>query len=148
MDQIDTKLLKLLSQNAATTATMLARAVHMSVPAVNKRLARLRESGVIRNYTLRLDPEKIAKPVVGFALLVLNQQKNLDKLLAYVNSEPDIVEFHAITGEYDYIAKIYARDIQDFENKLLRLKQQEGVTKSNTIFSLLEYKTLPGPLPD
>ena len=148
MDQIDTKLLKMLSQNANTTATMLARAVHMSVPAVNKRLTRLRESGVIRNYTLRLDQEKIGKPVVGFALLVLNQQKNLDKLLAYVNTEPDIVEFHAITGEYDYIVKIYAKDIQDFENKLLRLKRQEGVTKSNTIFSLLEYKALSGPLPD
>ena len=148
MDQIDTKLLKMLSQNADTTATMLAHAVHMSVPAVNKRIARLRESGIIRNYTLRLDQEKIGKPVVGFALLVLNQQKNLDKLLAYVNTEPDIVEFHAITGEYDYIVKIYAKDIQDFENKLLRLKRQEGVTKSNTIFSLLEYKALPGPLPD
>ena len=148
MDQIDTKLLKMLSQNADTTATMLARAVHMSVPAVNKRLTRLRESGIIRNYTLRLDQEKIGKPVVGFALLVLNQQKNLDKLLAYVNTEPDIVEFHAITGEYDYIVKIYAKDIQDFENKLLRLKRQEGVTKSNTIFSLLEYKALSGPLPD
>lgn len=148
MDQIDTKLLKLLSQNADATATMLSHAVHMSVPAVNKRLARLRESGVIRNYTLRLDQKKIGKPVIGFALLVLSQQCYLEKLLAFVHSEPDIVEFHAVTGEYDYIAKIYAKDIEDFESKLLRLKKQEGVAKSNTFFSLLEYKTLPGPLPD
>ena len=148
MDKTDRAILKLLSAHAECTAVRLAQEVHMSVPAVNKRVARLREAGVIQSYTVRLNAKAIEKSVVGSALLVLEQYAMLDELLRFVDAEPDILEFHAITGEYDYIAKICAHNIEDFESKLLRLKKQKGVAKSNTFFSLLEYKNLPGPLPD
>lgn len=148
MDKTDKILLRMLSEDSGCTATRMAAEVHMSIPAVNKRIAALKKDGVIECYSVRLNSEKIGKPVLGYALLVLDHYAAVDDLVAYVKTEPDIVEFHAITGEYDYIAKIYAKDIRSFEDTLIRLKKQRGVAKSNTLFSLFEYKNMLGPLPD
>jgi len=43
---------------------------------------------------------------------------------------------------------MYAKDIETLEHKLISLKKQKGIAKSYTMFSLLEYINLPGPLPD
>jgi len=90
----------------------------------------------------------IGKPVLAYVMVILNQYSEVEELVKYVRSDKDIVECHAITGEYDYILKMYARDIEHLEDKLIKLKKQKGISKSQTMFSLLEYKNATGPLPD
>ena len=62
--------------------------------------------------------------------------------------EGDILECYAVTGDYDYIIKICAADMEHLEEKLLRLKGQKGVMKSHTMLSLMEHKFSPTALPD
>lgn len=52
MDAIDKRILKILSENANTTATEIGNAVNLSVPAVNKRIARMQKEGVIDHFTV------------------------------------------------------------------------------------------------
>jgi len=147
MDEIDRKLLEILGKNANITATELTSLVNLSIPAINKRIARLRSSGVIEAFTIRVNPKKIGKTVLAFVMVVLEQYSHADGFHKYVLDDPDIVECNAISGEYDYLLKIYASDIESLEKKLLALKKTKGVAKSNTMFSLLEHKHLLGPLP-
>ncbi|NLU25038.1 MAG: Lrp/AsnC family transcriptional regulator, partial [Clostridiales bacterium] len=70
-----------------------------------------------------------------------------EQLLKIVNSDPDILECYAITGEYDYILKICAGSINALEDKLLRMKEK-GIAKSHTMFALREYKFEPTSQPD
>ncbi len=147
MDAIDRKILTMLSYNANVTATEIGAKVNLSVPAVNKRIQKLENDKIIKSYTVITDAKKVDKPVLAFVLVVLQYGDGVETLLNYVNSDPDILECNAITGEYDYIMKICATDVETLEEKLLNLKRQKAVIKSHTMLSLMEHKLHPTVLP-
>lgn len=148
MDAVDKKILQLLAANAYATRTAIGEKVGLSVPAVNKRIAKLREKGIIKSFTVLTDPVAVKKPIIAYVLLVIQYGASVDKILNYVNQDPDILECQAVTGEYDYIVKICAASVEAFEAKLLHLKKQQGVLKSHTMLCLQEHKCKPAVLPD
>ena len=148
MDPIDNLLVRMLAKNSDVTATELSAQVNLSVPAINKRIARLKSSGVIQACSILTNPKKVGKPIVAFVMVVLDQFNNSDSLLQYAQSDPDVLECYAVTGEYDYLLKICAADVNAFEDKLLHLKRSRGVAKSHTLLSLKEEKFAPSALPD
>lgn len=148
MDEIDSKILRILSENANATATEMMAQVNLSIPAINKRISKLRQCGVIRQFTVLVDPEKVGKSIQAFILVVMQQPANVEKLKDYILSDPDIMECYAVTGEYDFIIKVCARDVEQLEDKLNLLKQQKGVAKSYTMLSLMEHKFRACILPD
>ena len=148
MDTIDARLLHLLAEQADSTATALSPMVNLSVPAVNKRISRLKSSGMIQRFTILTDAKTVGKPVMAYILLTLDQYMQEPTLMDYIRSDPDVLECYAVTGEYDYILKVCAAGTEALEEKLIRLKQCRGVTKSHTMLALLEHKFEPIPLPD
>lgn len=147
MDETDIMLLQALAENADVTATELMNSINLSIPAINKRIARLKSSGTIRQVTVLTDARKVGKPIMAYVLVVLDRFSDTESLMDLVNADADILECYAVTGEYDYLIKICAADIESFENKLLRLKNG-GVSKSHTLFTLCEHKFSPSALPD
>ena len=147
MDATDNKILKILSKNAAATASEIGEAVNLSIPAVNKRILKLRESGTIRSYTILTDEKKVGKPIIAFILLAVRYGEGVEILQKYAQDDPDILECYAVTGDYDYLIKICAENIEELEEKLLYLKKQKGVIKSHTMFSLMEHKMSATILP-
>ena len=148
MDEIDYKILQMLSENANATATEISLRVNLSIPAINKRILKLKQSGMIRQFTIVLDPEKAGKPIQAFILLILQQPSGAVNLTEYIKSDPDILECYAVTGEYDYILKVCAKDVAHLEKKLNLLKEQKGVAKSYTMLSLMEHKYRASISPD
>ena len=73
---------------------------------------------------------------------------SIASLLEYAQKEQDVLECCSITGEYDYMLKICAKDIEALEEKILCIKNNEGVMKSHTIISLMEHKCRAAILPD
>lgn len=146
MDNIDVKLIKLLSKDANVTASSLVEKLNLSVPAINKRIAKLKNDGVIRNSTVLTDPVKVGKTVTVYILLALEHFSKSKSLLEIVRTDEDILECYAISGEYDYLLKVCTSNIDTLEDKILKLKQN-GIAKSNTLFSLREYKFFPTVLP-
>ena len=148
MDKTDRMILEILSRNADETATRIGARVGLSVPAVNKRIQRLCKDGVIRNFTVCTDGKQAGKPILAFILLVMQYGAGVEALLAGLERDPDILECYAVTGEYDYLMKVCATDVETLEEKLLKLKQQKGVVRSYTMLSLQEHKFQPTILPD
>ena len=148
LDEIDRTLLRLLLEDSAATSTELSKQVNLSIPAVNKRIARLRQSGVIERFTVQVNAEKVGKSVQAFVLVVVSRYAKSEELLRSVQADPDILDCYAVTGEYDYLLRICAKDISDLEEKLLRLKENECVAKSHTLFNLMTHKHISGPLPE
>ena len=147
MDSVDSKILKILSENASATATEIGEEVNLSVPAVNKRILKLREIGVIRSYTVLTDEKKVGKPIFAFILLAVRYGEGVEALQRYAQDDADVLECYAVTGDYDYLIKICAESIEALEEKLLYLKKQKGVVKSHTMFSLMEHKMSATVLP-
>ena len=148
MDDIDRKIISILSDNASATATEIMSQVNLSIPAINKRISKLRQSGLIRKFTVILDPQKAGKSIQAFILVVLNQPSDATKFIEYTQADADILECYAVTGEYDYILKVCARDVANLEKKLNILKQQKFIVKSYTMLSLMEHKYQATVLPD
>lgn len=148
MDITDKKILKILSENANTTATEISTLVSLSVPAVNKRILRMQTEGIIERFTIITSPKKINKTVQAFVFIQMQYGENIKTLLEYALIEPDVLECYSITGDYDYVLKICAEDIDSLEDKILRIKGNKGVLKSHTMLSLMEHKFSPTILPD
>jgi len=148
MDQIDRKLLQILSEDASVTATEMVSKVNLSIPAINKRIQKLQRSGVIQRFTVQVDAEKIGKPICAFILVVLQHSTRSDSLIEFIRSDPDILECYGVTGEYDYLLKVCATDMAALQKKINYLKKAGGVAKSHTMLSLTEYKHVVSALPE
>lgn len=147
MDEIDVKLLRLLSKDASVTTNTLKKHVNLSLPAINKRVKNLYKSGVITQSTIITDKVKVKKPILAFIMVVIQSHDKADKLMEYVNATPDVLECFSISGEYDYILKVVAKDVESLDKKLLELKKQNGIIKSHTLFALSEHKQTHTILP-
>ena len=148
MDTIDKRILMLLADNAELTATEIGAAVGLSVPAVNKRIRRLRQDGAIRRFTVLTDGRQLGKPIAAYILIVARYGDGIAPLLDALNADPDVLECYAVTGEYDYLLKVCARDVEALEEKLLRIKRLKGVVRSHTMRALQEHKFAPAIVPD
>ena len=148
MDSIDKKILKILSKDASVSASEISNQINLSIPAVNKRILKMKKDKIIRNFTVITDEKKVEKPIIAFIFLVLQYGDGVEKLLQHIQKDEDILECYAVTGEYDYLIKACAKDVRTLEDKLLELKKKKGVIKSHTMLSLMEHKFSPTILPD
>ncbi len=148
MDAIDSKLITLLSENANMTATEMSSIIGLSVPAINKRISRMVEAGIISRYTVMIDPDTIGKSLLAFMSVILERLSYIDHLMRCVNDDQDILECFAVAGEFDYILKIRAKNMLNLENKICKIKEVQGVVKTNTTIVLYTHKSMPSVLPD
>lgn len=148
MDKIDRKILKILSENSATPASEIVPLVNLSIPAINKRIQKLRESGVIRQFSVLVEPEAVGKPICAYILVVIQQGADPEVLMDYIHSDPDILDCAGVTGEYDYLLKVCAANVPALQKKITYLKKAAGVVKSHTMLSLAQYKHSVTALPD
>ncbi len=147
MDHIDVKLVNLLAEDADSTTASMVDKVNLSIPAINKRIAKLKADGVIEKTTILTNPQKVGKEITAYILVAMEHFGQSRQLWEIVASDPDILECYAITGEFDYILKICAKNIDTLEDKLLKLKEN-GIAKSQTMFALRKHKFAPTALPD
>ena len=148
MDITDKKILGILAKDANTTSTEIGTLVNLSVPAVNKRIHRMQKEGIIKHFSIVTDPKKLDKTITAFVFIVMQHGNNIKSLIEYAEKENDVLECYSITGEYDYMLKICAKDIESLEDKILHIKNNKGVMKSHTMISLIEHKCSPTVLPD
>ncbi len=147
MDKTDEKLLRILAKDADISASALVSQLNLSIPAINKRISKLKATGVIRQTTILTEPKTVGKPVVAYVLVVMDQFAKAQSLFDYADSDPDVLECYAVTGEYDFILKLCAADVAALEDKLLELKKSRGICKSHTMLALQEHKFTPAALP-
>ncbi len=148
MDELDLKIIKILSNNADVTATKIKELINLSIPAINKRIQNLKNNGIIKRFTVITDGKKIGKPIIAYVFVVLQASGFIEPLLEYANADDDILECSAITGEYDCLLKICAESIEQLDEKLAYLKKHKGIIKSNTMLSLTNYKYSTTVLPN
>lgn len=148
MDDIDKKILKNLQQNARMTISDLSSEIALSMPAISERLKKLEASGVIKQYTVILDPAMLNKHLMALVLLRFDKPSNGDSFTEFVKTEAEIKECFYITGDYDYSLKIITENTRTLELLLTRIKNQPGIVKTQTIVILSTITDNPSIIPD
>ncbi|MBU6489395.1 MAG: Lrp/AsnC family transcriptional regulator [Burkholderiales bacterium] len=133
MDESDWKILALLQGNGRMTYTDLARQVQLSVPAVTERVKRLEEGGVIEGYAARVNPA--AAGYVMTALIAITvQQPGKARFLKLLDTIPEVIECHHVTGADSYIMRLVAVSMADLE-RLIGQINLYGETRTSIIMS-------------
>ena len=148
LDETDRALLRLLQQDADQSAAALAKNLHMSQPAIWRRIKRLKEEGVIKGVALNLNREKLGLGVTVFLgiKLATKGRVSLEDFERAVKAIPEVQQIEHVLGLYDYRLRVVARDISDFERVLRRrIMTLPGVGDLEANVLLSEEKR-PGPI--
>lgn len=113
LDETDSRLLAALQRDAHLTAQDLGEMLHLSPSQIGRRRQRLESEGYITGYAARLDPARIGLAVQAFVEVQMNshgpdQAKSFARL---VSTRPEIISAWVLTGEADYLLRIYCADL-------------------------------------
>ena len=141
MDAIDRQIVEALVANARISLKDLASRVRLSSPSVSERLRRLEERGVIRGFTVDLDPRALGyelqaivriRAMPGKGHLVQQQLKEI----------AEIVECDKVTGEDCFVARLLVRTMEQLDRVLDRIAD-----KAETNTALIKSHTIARRLP-
>ncbi len=143
LDKYDREILRLLQEDGRISNADLARRVGLSPPSMLQRVRKLESGGYIRSYTTRLNAEKLGYSLVVLAMvsLTLHQGQPIEEFIQGIEDLPEILECYHVSGDYDFMLKIVAKDMQDYE-RILRtsLVSMRGVGKIHSCFVLSTCK--------
>ncbi len=147
LDDIDCKILENLQNDGRITNVELAENVGITAPPCLRRVRALEEAGYIQGYHAELNAESMGFGLTVFAMVGLHSQAESD-LKAFeerVAEWPLVRETYMLNGEIDFILKIVARDLAQFQNFLTtKLTPAPNVDSVKTSLSIRCAKKLHG----
>ena len=139
IDATDARILTVLQRRGRISNADLSEEVNLSPSACHRRVQRLEQAGIIRDYVALLDPRKLGRPTTVFVEITLSGQTDevLDAFEREVSRIPDVLECHLMAGTADYLLKVIARDTEDFARIHRRyLARIPGVAQMHSSFAL------------
>ena len=112
---------------------------------VQARLDRLVQRGVIASFAPTLDPAALGYPVTAFVTLEIRQGRGR-AVQAHLNSIPEVLEVHTITGQGDMLCRVVAGSHEDLQRVLDRLTESADIVRSSTVIALtnpISHRVLP-----
>ena len=141
LDALDFSILKNLQKDGRMSNAALAEAVGLSQSACSRRLDILEKSGVINGYHAQISNAALGHSVTVIVHMSLSGQseKTLAEFEAAVKRCPNVLVCYLMSGEYDYLVRVAARDLADYERiHKTWLSAMPHVTKINSSFALRE----------
>lgn len=117
MDTKDLEILRLVQSNMRLTAEAISQDVGLSPPAVQKRLQKLRASGVIEKEIAVLSPGKLGREMTIIVEVILERENraHLDAFKRKMRKAPCVQQCYYTTGEGDFFLILTVKDIQEYE---------------------------------
>jgi len=143
LDQTDRRILGLLQTEAGINATEIGERIGLSQSACWRRIQRLRDEGVIKDQPAVLDRERVGLTTMVFAHVKLTShgRGNLTEFADAVREYPEVLDCYVVLGNYDFLLRIVAGDIKDYERFMYeKLSQLPGVQEVNSSIALSEIK--------
>lgn len=116
-DRTDFKILKLLQENGRITNLQLASSIGLSPAPTLERVRKLENSGYIKSYHAFVDEEKLGLGIKSFIQISLDFHTHnaIPEFVAAVQHIKEVTECHHVTGQCDFILKVYVKDIKAYE---------------------------------
>ena len=132
MDDVDRVIVALLRENARRSYQDIGRRVHLSAPAVKRRVDRLEQDGVILGYTTIVDPPAFGWHAEAFVDLYCEGKMPGEAVKRAVEGEPGVVSAHTVAGEASALLHVMAQDTKGLEAVLERIRATDGISRTVT----------------
>ena len=147
LDETDLQILRTLQKNAKLTTKELAEAVHLTPTPVIERQKRLERQGHIKRYVAVLDAGKLGQGLQVFCKVKLKQINHeiADAFTRRILRIPEVTECYNTSGAYDYLLKVRARDMQQYQEFVLnKLGEIDSLSSIESTFVMSEVKQIHG----
>ncbi len=139
IDNVDLKILALLSDDAKTPYTEIAKKVYVSGGTVHVRMRKMEEMGIVKGTTLNMDYSKMGFDITAFLGIYLERSSLYDSVIEKLKDIPEIVKIHYTTGNYNIFLKIHCKDTKHLKEVLHdKIQNVEGIERTETMISLEE----------
>ncbi len=141
IDERDQHILDLVQRDAKLPQAEIARRVGLSTAAVNERLRKLENAGVIRRYAAVVDPRAVGVTITAFVEVFIEHPRHEPAFIERLLALDEVLECHHVTGEFSLLLKVRVRDMDALQQLLLhQLNAHEGVRQTRTVMVLSTVK--------
>lgn len=143
LDETDLMLLKILADDSSFTIKELAAKVNLTPSPVFERVKRMEKEGYIKKYIALIDAEKLNFGLIVFCNIKLKQHdKSIgNQFVSDILQIDEVVECYNISGDYDFLLKVYARDMKHYQDFVFnKLGSVKSIGSTHSTFVMSENK--------
>lgn len=141
LDNTDLKILNLLQQNGRMAHSAIGNEVDLTGPSVYARIQRLEEAGVIRGYTVLIDPDAVEQGLLAYIRIQTTVTEDLFEVFeGYVRSNAMILECHDMAGEDSYFLKARVKDTLELQQLIAEIRRYLPGCRTITSIAMLTVK--------
>ena len=147
LDDIDKKIIKVLEDDARTSLRKISELVDVSLGTVSNRVKRMEKNGIIRGYSVILDPDKIGwelNVVIGLRI----QKGRLIEIQDRIAKDSRVHGVYDVTGDFDSMVIARAKNRKDLDDLSKNVLSIDGVERSITHLVLNTVKESTASLPE
>jgi Lrp/AsnC family leucine-responsive transcriptional regulator len=143
IDSIDRTILKVLQQNAKSTAKDIAKLLHLTPSPIYERVRRLEKNGYIKKYVAILDKKLIDRDVTAICQISMRYHNKafIETFERQIQDLEEVQECYHMAGQVDFVLKINIKSLEEYhdfvKNKLSKI---ENIGTLNSTFVLKEIK--------
>lgn len=149
LDAFDSRIINELTFDARIPLTSLAKKLKVSNTFIHQRIKKLKESGILKKATFRIDPWKLGYQTSAYTQIMLTNSKYHRKVEQKLSQIPEIVECVNISGRYALLVRLFAvnnRNLRDIIYE--KIQPIEGVEGTNTTISFETAFVRNLPIPE
>lgn len=143
IDAIDRRIIQLLQMDGKMKIKEIAHSLKMTTTPIFDRIKRLEKEGFIEGYSTRVNKEKLGFNLVAFCTVSLesHHKEYLHQFVKDVESISEVAECYHIAGMFDYLLKIYVKDMVDYQNFITqKLASLPNIGRVQSSFVMTEVK--------
>jgi Lrp/AsnC family leucine-responsive transcriptional regulator len=146
MEELDRRIVGLLSQDGRMSFTDLGKVTGLSTSAVHQRVRRLEERGVIQGYRAVVDHNALGMPLIAFISVTPLDPAAPDDVPERLRDIGDLEACHSVAGEESYILKARVSTPGDLEDLLARVRTGANVSTRTTVVLSTPWEQRPHPV--
>ncbi len=142
VDKIDLLIIRSLSKDARKPFNEIAKELEVSDTTVRKRIKRMLQEGIIKQFNVLLDFHKIGRIIKAFIGIRIIPQK-LNDVVKKLEENPDIQVLYRTTGNVDLFVEVIFRDMEELNQFLETELNMEGIASTEVNLVIGPYKRCP-----
>ncbi|QPP09901.1 Lrp/AsnC family transcriptional regulator [Streptomyces bathyalis] len=136
LNDLDERIVHLLSQDARRSYADIGAEVGLSAPAVKRRVDRLRAEGAITGFTVRVDPAALGWQTEGYIEMYCRSKTVPEDIRRALARYPEVASASTVTGDADAVVQVFASDMRHFEQVLERIAGEPFVERTKSVLVL------------
>lgn len=143
IDELDKEILGVLQSNSRLSLRKIAQLLEVSPSTVSERVERLIKSGIIKRFTVQIDPEELGLHCSLLVLLKVAPGDDIDRVGKDLTKIREVCNIYRVTGEFDFMLLTRASDRTKATQILNKISGVNGITAVDSSWILNTVKETP-----